>query len=247
MALYQINISYDGTDFYGYQRQTDRRTIQGEIELALKKIGWKDDSIISSGRTDAGVHADGQVARFDLEWKHSENQLRKALNANLPADISINSLRQVVDKEFHPRFDAKTRVYRYQIYLSEHRYPLLDRFHWQIWPEPEESLIHTATQEFIGFKDFRAFGRPYQSGGRTVRIIHKAEWIKKGDSPVRLDFRIEGNSFLYHMVRRLVFILIKVGQGRISISHVIDAFEGNDNLPAGIAPAKGLFLEKINY
>jgi len=92
MALYQIKISYDGTDLHGYQRQTQQRTVQGEIEIALKKIGWTGQSIMSAGRTDTGVHADGQIAAFNFEWRHSLKALQNAINANLPEDVSVTEI-----------------------------------------------------------------------------------------------------------------------------------------------------------
>lgn len=247
MALYQINISYDGTDFFGYQRQEDKRTVQGEIERALATLGWKSKSIISSGRTDSGVHAEGQVATFELDWHHSEEKLRKALNSSIPKDISINSVKHITNLKFHPRFDAKSRIYRYQIYLNEYRNPLLEKYSWRVWPSPQMELLNMAAQTILGLHDFAKFGRPYQKHGRTERIIYEANWIERKGHPELVDFRIHGNSFLYHMVRRLVYIFIRVGQGHVDIDAVIDALAGIDNLPTGIAPAKGLFLEKINY
>ena len=116
MVRYQIIIAYDGTDFSGSQKQANSRTVQDELEKALQKLEWKGKSVLLAGRTDTGVHASGQVAAFDLEWKHSLCDLRNALNANLPMDISVRQV-ESVNSGFHPRFDANWRRYRYRIYL----------------------------------------------------------------------------------------------------------------------------------
>ena len=245
MALYKINVSYDGTDFHGYQRQTQLRTVQSEIEKALARLGWSEESILSSGRTDTGVHADGQVAVFEFEWKHSDEDLKKALNSTLPADVSIREISHVRDG-FHPRYDAKSRIYRYQIYLSPTTDPIKDRFSWRVWPKLDYPLIGTAEKLFLGSHDFRMFGKPYYSGGRTERFIEKVECLQDENEYIA-SFQIQANSFLYHMVRRIVFILVRVGQGKIEPGSIKESFEGINNLPPGIAPAKGLFLEEIIY
>src|SRR5512142_2531393 len=113
MARYQLTLAYDGTDFFGSQRQAKRRTVQGELEKVLCKLGWTGRSILLSGRTDTGVHATGQVAAFDLDWSHSDEELVRALNATLPADLAVHQAR-TVDAKFHPRFDASSRRYRYR-------------------------------------------------------------------------------------------------------------------------------------
>jgi len=247
MALYQINISYDGSDYHGYQRQKDQRTVQREIENALKKTGWLEDSIISAGRTDAGVHADEQIAVFHHEWEHTPNQMKKAINAYLPHDIVVVDLKKICDNDFHPRYQAQSRIYRYQMYSNEIRVPILERFYWRVWPDPDIQKMNNGAKELCGNHNFRLFGKPYKPDGRTERIVWYAMWKREDGSPPILTFRIEANSFLYHMVRRIVFILIRVGQGKIKLSEVTNALEGIDNLPPGIAPAKGLFLEKIKY
>lgn len=246
MALYQINISYDGTEFCGYQRQRDKRTVQGELETALKKIGWEGKSILSSGRTDAGVHADGQVAAFHLDWKHDEEALLQAINSKLPEDLSILNIFQRDEESFHPRYQARSRIYRYQVYVSPFRLPINERFHHRIWPLPDLELMNAGSEQLLGRHDFSRFGRPYRHDGRTDRIVKTAGW-SKAETEERYFFRIEANSFLYHMVRRIVFVLLKLGQGKIDIKDVANALDGIDNLPPGIAPAKGLFLERINY
>jgi tRNA pseudouridine38-40 synthase len=244
MALYQITISYDGTDFHGFQRQPNNRTVQGEIERALMKLGWTGRTITSSGRTDTGVHAEGQIATFELDWNHSEEELGKAVNYLLPSDISIN--RAIgAKKGFHPRYDAKLRKYRYQIYVSSTAEPLAERYHWRVWPEPNFELMNQAAKVICGEHNFFLYGKPPKEGGRTLRNVESVEW--KRDEGNKAFLQIKANSFLYHMVRRISFILVRVGQGKVMIDKIVDSFNGIDNLPPGIAPAKGLFLEEIFY
>src|SRR5512145_3367616 len=117
MARYQLTLAYDGTEFFGSQRQASKRTVQGELEKALAEIGWTGRSVILSGRTDTGVHATGQVASVDLHWLHADEDLLRALNAELPFDMAVHSAR-VVDPKFHPRFDATSRCYCYRLFCQ---------------------------------------------------------------------------------------------------------------------------------
>ncbi len=123
MAHYKLILAYDGTRFLGYQRQGERRTVQAELESALKNVGWQGRAVLSAGRTDTGVHATGQVAAFHLDWQHSMAELLRAINANLPEDVSAREISEAPE-EFHPRFDAKARTYRYRIFVDEIRNPL---------------------------------------------------------------------------------------------------------------------------
>src|SRR5512139_3638174 len=117
MARYQLTLAYDGTEFFGSQRQASKRTVQGELEKALTRIGWTGRSVILSGRTDTGVHATGQVASVDLHWSHPDDDLLRALNAALPPDMAVHEAR-MVHEEFHPRFDAISRCYRYRLFYQ---------------------------------------------------------------------------------------------------------------------------------
>ncbi len=133
MARYQVILAYDGTDFAGSQRQAKSRTVQGEFEKALQRLGWPGRSAMMAGRTDAGVHAAGQVAAFDFDWAHTPEELGRALNANLPADMAVHRV-QAVPAEFHPRFDAASRRYRYRLFCRNSRDPLRERYAWRVWP-----------------------------------------------------------------------------------------------------------------
>jgi len=173
MARYQLTLAYDGTDFFGSQRQVStglnpgakRRTVQGELERALCKLGWTGRSILMAGRTDTGVHATGQVAALDLDWSHSDEELVRALNASLPADMAVHQARMVHAK-FHPRFDASSRRYRYKSFCQPLRHPLRERFAWRIWPAISGEALAATARLFLGTHDFSAFGsRPLPGAG----------------------------------------------------------------------------------
>jgi tRNA pseudouridine38-40 synthase len=243
MAHYQVILAYDGTDFAGYQRQKRARTVQGEVEAALVKIGWRGTSILSAGRTDTGVHASGQVIAFDLDWKHPTPELMQALNASLPADISA---RDVCEREngFHPRYDARQRCYRYTILCQESRNPLVERFAWRVWPGLQAEGLQAAARCLIGTHDFSAFGSPPRPESSTVRTITTAEWQSEGDV---LKFVVKANAFLYHMVRRLVYAQVLVGQGKLLLEDLKQGIDAVKALPPGLAPAQGLELAGVFY
>lgn len=243
MARYQVILAYDGTAFSGYQRQAIERTVQGVVEEALVNIGWQGTAILGAGRTDAGVHASGQVVAFDLEWEHSEEDLQKALNANLPADAAAQKVRLVGDS-FHPRYDALSRGYRYHIFCQPHRDPLRERFAWRVWPTPDPAKMQAACQDLVGSHDFAAFGTAPKPGGSTIREIFAANWHPDGDG---FQFTIEANAFLYHMVRRITWLMIEIGQGKSAQDDVTQYLSGERGLMQGLAPAQGLFLETVRY
>jgi len=244
MALYQVRISYDGTDFFGFQRQLNCRMVQGEIETAIRKIGWEEISIKGAGRTDTGVHANGQVISFSLQWNHSTSELLRAMNKHLPNDISANSAVKP-DVGFHPRYHVTAKTYRYQIYFSPYPEALLERYGWRIWPWINLENLQSISELFVGKHEFQLFGKPPSKQGATVRTIQSVDWNHARDD--RVNFRIVGKSFLYHMVRRIMFIVIRAGQGRVTPDAILNSLEGKGSLPTGIAPAKGLFLEKVEY
>src|SRR5215510_12003617 len=176
MARYQLTLAYDGTDFFGSQRQVSKRTVQGELEKALCKLGWTGRSVMLSGRTDTGVHATGQIASFDFDWSHSDDALARALNTALPADLAIHKA-WTVDAKFHPRFDASSRRYCYKIFCQPLRDPIRERFQWRVWPKINVELLVRTSQLFLGLHDFSAFGSPTTPKGGTVRTVMKAEWF----------------------------------------------------------------------
>ncbi len=244
MALYQIILAYDGTGFSGFQRQGNTRTVQSVLESALKSIGWREDSILFAGRTDAGVHAAGQVVSFSLDWHHSSVQLRNAMNAKLPDDVAVIEVSRK-EVEFHPRYDASSRVYRYSIYQSPTRHPLLDRFAWRIWPALDGRYLNQAAQLFLGRHDFISFGRPMKKDASTVREVTSSFW--RENPGVGWVYEIRANAFLYHMVRRLVYLQVKFSRQEIELEEIEKGLNHRDMKRSGLAPARGLVLYKVNY
>ncbi|HVN52726.1 MAG TPA: tRNA pseudouridine(38-40) synthase TruA [Anaerolineaceae bacterium] len=244
MARYQLILAYDGTQFAGYQRQAQGRTVQGELEAALRRLGWSGKAILSAGRTDAGTHAEGQVIAFDLDWAHSPDELCLAMNAYLPEDIAARSAR-LTDDDFHPRFAALGRRYRYTLYCEEVRDPLKDRYAWQVWPGLNVDLLQAAARMLDGTHDFAAFGTPPRPRSSTIRSVSQAGWVRsEGEG---LIFTITANAFLYHMVRRLVFLQVQVGQGRVSLEELGEGLECQKPQMPGLAPARGLVLAEVIY
>lgn len=244
MARYKVILTYDGTEFQGFQRQVEVRTVQASVESALRAIGWQNSTILAAGRTDAGVHASGQVIAFDYEWNHSPEELRSALNANLPADVSARSV-EPVGINFHPRFSATARRYRYRIFCDDVRHPLLERYAWRVWPPVTADVLQEVAAHFVGRHDFSAFGTPPQPGGSSVRQIFASTWL---NDELELTFEILGNAFLYHMVRRLVSFQVEIVQGRRTHRDVSDILGGKfKESIQGLAPASGLILEEVLY
>lgn len=243
MARYQVILAYDGTEFRGYQRQGRGRTVQSELEAALRGLGWQGRSILSAGRTDTGVHAAGQAAAFDLDWQHSEEALVRALNARLPADIAVRAARRTRD-DFHPRFDALGRSYQYRLYCQPERDPLRGRFAWRVWPAPDLALLRSAAGLLPGCQDFAALGSPMSPGGSTIREIFSAQWESQADEFV---FTVSANAFLYRMVRRMVFLQLLVGQGRLTLEAFAEGLKRQRSLPPGLAEPAGLTLVAVRY
>lgn len=243
MAHYQVIIAYDGTQFQGFQRQGSSRTVQAVIESALRQLGWSGSTILYAGRTDSGVHASGQVISFDLDWAHSLESLGKALNGHLPADIAAGEVVQA-DPDFHPRFSAIARRYTYHLFCQPHRNPLRERYAWRVWPQVEGSLLIQAAASLPGTHDFSAFGSPIKPGGSTTRTIFGAEWTEQADG---WSFSVTANAFLYRMVRRLVFLQVRVGQQRLPLEMFVSALQSPSPLTPGLAKPNGLVLEKVYF
>ena len=244
MARYQVILAYDGTGFTGSQVQANSRTVQGELERALRNLGWSDRTVIMAGRTDTGVHATGQVAAFDFEWAHSADKLLGALNADLPSDLVVRSL-FTASANFHPRFDAVSREYRYRMFFDPIRDPLREKFLWRAWPDVDGDALIQNADLFLGTHDFAAIGSPMKPKGTTVRTVTKAEWKRMPDG--EWQFEVRADAFLYRMVRRLVYVQVSVAQGRCSVEKVQNALSKQGQLLAGLAPAHGLTLVEVTY
>ena len=253
IVRYQVILSYDGTDFQGFQRQARARTVQQVVETALRELNWQGKSVLAAGRTDAGVHAYGQVITFDLEWGHTPEELQRALNALLPPEVVA---RQVLEAppDFHPRYDAISRCYHYCIFTGEVRDPLRERYAWRVWPALDFDALQQAARYLPGRHDFAAFGSPPRAKGSTIRTVFSAGWEQYSDRPAgrngvpTLVFEIVADAFLYHMVRHLVSFQVEIGQGSKAVDVTEKYLSGQMIAPVqGLAPSNGLTLVEVNY
>jgi len=246
MARYKLILTYDGTAFAGSQRQAKHRTVQGELEKALKELDWSGRSVTLAGRTDTGVHASGQVAAFDLEWNHGLEHLRDALNANLPFDIAVKNV-EVADAKFHPRFDATSRCYRYRLFCQNIRDPLREKMAWRVWPAFNSDVLIETAEVFLGQHDFSAFGSSSSEQNSTTRTVMLSEWRRFDNE---WQYEVRADAFLYRMVRRLVFVQVAIAQGKCLKETVVKALDRpqiRNEIPAGLAPAHGLTLVEVVY
>jgi tRNA pseudouridine38-40 synthase len=244
VARYKVILEYDGSDFQGFQKQAQARTVQGVVESALRMIGWEGTSLLAAGRTDRGVHALGQVITCDLEWNHSLGDLLRALNSHLPPDVAVRATYRV-SSDFHPRYCAQSRRYHYRLFCDETQRPLKERYAWRVWPEVDLEQMQNAAQQLHGTHDFHAFGSALQTGGSTIRTIIRAKWFEEMSD---LVFEVVGNAFLYHMVRHLVFWQVLIGQGQAELKLLPELLAGKDlHLPQGLAPPGGLTLVEVLY
>ncbi|MGD8968631.1 MAG: tRNA pseudouridine(38-40) synthase TruA [Anaerolineae bacterium] len=249
-------VAYDGTDYNGFQRQVDVPTVQETLEKTLAQVTQESVTVWAAGRTDAGVHALGQVIAFDTSWRHGMEDLQRAMNAVLPPDVAVREL-GVAGSDFHPRFDARSRLYQYRIHNAPVRSPIARR-HSLHMPYPlDTALMQRAAESLVGEHDFATFGQAPQ-GEVTVRRVFSAVWGEERCDCVSFDgtrnrgrfltLDIEANAFLYRMVRSIVGTLLDVGQGRMRVSAFGEAFASCDRSRAGkTAAPHGLCLVQVNY
>jgi tRNA pseudouridine38-40 synthase len=236
-------VAYDGTNYQGFQRQVNGPTVQAALEEAVARVTQEERTILAAGRTDSGVHAKGQVIAFDTVWRHSLADLHRALNAVLPADVVVRELQEAAP-DFHPRYDAHSRRYRYTIYS----HPVRSPFNWRTSlhvPQPLDlRAMKEVAQRLVGEHDFATFGQP-PKGNNTVRRVISAAW--DSEAPW-IFFDIEANAFLYRMVRSLVGTMLRVGLGRMSVEGFQQAFGARERAQAGpTAPPQGLCLVEVKY
>jgi tRNA pseudouridine38-40 synthase len=236
---YRALVEYDGTDFAGFQLQPGARTVQGALEAALAHLsGGNRLPVDGAGRTDAGVHATGQVIAFSYAGSLPAAELTKALNGLLPPDVAVRDLRRAA-RDFHPRYAARYRVYRYTIWTGP-RSPLRERTSFRVRSKLDVDAMARAGQAFIGEHDFSAFGGPDPQPIRTVFEVR----IRRDGNYVTVDIR--ANAFLRGMVRRMVAVLIAVGQGVIEETVVAAALvDRRPALHGAAAPARGLCLRRV--
>jgi tRNA pseudouridine38-40 synthase len=242
---FKITIEYDGTAYHGWQRQTNDRTIQSEIEKALMTMTGDRITLTGSGRTDAGVHAFGQVANFSCNTSLDSGVFQKGLNSLLPEDIVITMCTQVSMK-FHARYDVTSKSYHYRILNRHLPAAIFRQYAWHIPKKLELDAMAGSLRYIIGTHDFKAFEGTGSPRANTIRSVIHAD-LEKMDNGY-LVFKIQGNGFLRFMVRNIVGTLLDVGLGKITPDDFNNILLSKDRNLAGVtAPAHGLFLMQVNY
>ena len=245
MARFKIILEYDGTGLVGWQRQNEQVSVQKIIEDAIYSLSGELVNSVASGRTDAGVHALGQVVHFDLEKDLSEENVRDGLNFYLKEKQVSVLQAEMVDDGFHARFDAKMRYYKYLI-LHRKAPPVLEKD--RVWHVPYDldfDNMLKASKKFIGNHDFSSFRASYCQAKNPVKTVDDVSLIREGE---HIIFEISAKSFLHHMVRNIVGTLVDVGRGKIKAEQIENIIEAKDRKRAGQnAPAQGLYFVKVDY
>jgi len=244
VCRYAFTVAYDGTRYQGFQIQRTGPTIQGELEAALQRITGAAVRVIGAGRTDAGVHALGQVVACTVRKSWPLADLQRALNAVLPADVAVLEVVQA-PPGFHPRFGASSRTYRYRIWNAPVRSPMDRLYSLHVTRPLDLAAMNAACEALVGEHDFATFGSPVDQSLNTVRHVYRAAWDREGQ---RVWFDIEANAFLRRMVRGLVGTLLLVGWGRMAPPEVAERLVVKVRSQSGpSAPAHGLWLMKVTY
>ena len=243
MPRFKLTIEYAGTRYSGWQIQKNARTIQGEITQAARTVtGRKDFELYGAGRTDAGVHASGQVAHLEVSTNLPAETVRRRLNDELPADINIRSA-MVVPHRFHARHDAISRRYIYQI--ATRRTAFAKPFVWWVKEALDLKAMRRASERFVGRHDFASFAADKEDEGSSIVHLEALTLVEDG---ALIVVAIQGSHFLWRMVRRVVGVLVEVGRGELDASDAASFLTERSDLPARLtAPASGLFLERVFY
>jgi tRNA pseudouridine38-40 synthase len=240
---WRVVVEYDGTDFAGWQRQAGARTVQGVLEEALARLAQGRVAVIGAGRTDAGVHAEGQVANARAATRLAPADLERAWNALLPRDVAVRALAPA-PPDYHARRAARSKLYAYRLWTGPVRSPTRDRT--TLWKRPPLDLpaMGTAAATLVGTHDFASFCAAGGEAHGTVRTIQRAAWAGAVGGELRLE--VEGPGFLRHMVRNLVGSLLEVGRGRRPPGWIAEVLAARDRTVAGpTAPARGLTLVRV--
>ncbi len=240
----KLTLAYDGTRFVGWQRQADGDSVQGLLEEALSRFEGASVTVHGAGRTDAGVHALGQVASVAVSFEHDVTTLRRALNAQLPPDVRVLSITEM-DADFHARFSARSKTYQYRIRNSPVADPFERAYVWYL-PDPLDlTAMERAAATLVGTHDFVAFQSAGSETSGTTRTMTRSVW-RHADG--LLSYEISGNGFLRHMVRAIVGTLVEVGRGWREPDKMAALLDRRPRAEAGpTAPAHGLFLLRVDY
>ncbi|MBR5438782.1 MAG: tRNA pseudouridine(38-40) synthase TruA [Clostridia bacterium] len=239
-----LTISYDGTDFCGYQVQPSKRTVQQELEAALNAVTGKQIKTVASGRTDSGVHALNQKVHFDYDGTIPVKSFVNVLNSVLPSDIKVINSKKVAS-DFSARYSAKRKTYLYRCYISQVENPLNSRYALTLKTAPNLEKIKECINLLVGTHDFKCFLASGSSVKDTVRTIYEIKVKKSGKN---LDFYVTGNGFLYNMVRIIVGTLLAISEERLTLENIKQALEtGERKLVGKTMPSKALCLYKVEY
>ena len=245
MRNFKLTIEYDGSRYCGWQRQNNDPTIQGEIEQALMKMIGRKISLIGSGRTDAGVHAYGQVANFKCDTKLNAEDFLGGLNSLMPDDVIVTSCEEV-DETFHARYNVQSKTYVYRILNRSRPAAICRQYAWHIRKKLNLESMRAAITHLVGCYDFKAFEGAGSPRSHTHRCVIKANLFEKKNG--YLVFEIEADGLLRFMVRNIVGTLLEVGLGKITPADFKRILDSKDRSQAGAtAPARGLFLKEVNY
>ena len=247
---FKLLIQYDGTDFHGWQVQENQRTVQGELERTISLLENSEVAVVGSGRTDAGVHAEGQVANIRLNRAFTPDKLLAAINGNLWRDVRILSVEKASD-DFHARFSAKGKTYVYRVVNAPVMSPFWLRYaHHEVRPL-DVNKMNDAARFFLGEHDWTAFSAARSDVENRVRTVREFTVESFWDTRARasiIEFRISANGFLRYMVRSIVGTMLEVGRGEKDFDTIQTAIVGGDRSLAGnTAPANGLTLLRVNY
>ena len=254
--VWKLVLAYDGTEFHGWQVQPDCVTLQGELRDAIARVTGEDVLPQGSGRTDAGVHALGQVASFALAAPIPEANLARALNRALPASLRVLSATRETS-DFHARHSARAKTYEYRIFRGEICPPWLARYVYAFNAPLDVEAMQRAAVLVCGEHDFTSFAATDpdrleresngDGSGTTVRRLHTSQWTLDAENDLLL-YRVRGNGFLHHMVRNLVGTMLDVGRGQLGLEAIPGILAARDRSAAGpTAPARGLFLDSVEY
>jgi tRNA pseudouridine38-40 synthase len=248
MRTFKLTLAYDGTDFAGWQWQPNRRTVQGELQATLKRITQEEVKCVASGRTDAGVHALGQVVSFDSDTYLTPAALTKALNAELPEDMLVFEVSEA-PAGFHAQRHAIRKRYRYVIEDGRLRDLFDRRYVWHVYQRLDVEAMMQGAKPLVGTHDFASYETSGSHRLSTVRTIYELlVERRRGELTDRIVIEVEADGFLYNMVRNIVGTLVAVGKGKEPVSFAADALAKRDRQAAGMtAPAQGLFLVGVEY
>jgi tRNA pseudouridine38-40 synthase len=251
MTTFKITLSYDGTEFVGWQRQANGASVQALIEDAVRALDERDVTVTAAGRTDAGVHALGQVAAFAIAREMTPATLIRALNARLPPAVRVLSAEEA-PSAFHPRFGARAKTYRYRIWNGEVLAPFEAAYAWHVPGRLDIDAMRAAARLLEGRHDFAAFQAAGSDVESTVREIFSSQIVEGGSSigveSALLCYEVAGDGFLRHMVRIIVGSLVEIGRGREPAEWLGGVLASRDRAAAGpTAPPQGLFLVRVEY